>query len=160
MVVASTALKLSKRVMKMRPALFRLGLFGIATFLIFLHAQAHAENTPQLRLDGQISIKSSTDAAHDFVFGARSEFAGPALTMSPFVPAPTQYMRFDEMDRGDRRLALAQVALQVVGKALEHPLGRALLAIREPLRDLGGDGIACKQRFSTKSYFLKCGIKF
>lgn len=79
--------------------------------------------------------------------------------ISPFVPTLPQYKDWEEMSKRDRRLAMAQVAIEVIGQTLDNRLGRTILAIQEPVNGKNGN-VRCKQKISMKKYYLNCGIKF
>lgn len=79
--------------------------------------------------------------------------------LSPFRPQAPQYQQFDELDKHDKRMALAQIAAQLIAQNLNNRLGKSIMALREPL---GGDSknFKCGQKFNFKKYFLRCKLKF
>ena len=122
------------------------------TVLVYLAMSAQAKAAPYTQLQ--------TEAANSFVFDRPNQNDVPlALKLSPFTPAPNEYKRFEEMSKDDRRLALGQIAVGVLAQTLDNRVGRAMLAITDPLQGTGG-GVSCKQRFSMKSYLLRCRLKF
>lgn len=80
--------------------------------------------------------------------------------LSLYHPAQTDYGQWNTLDRDDRKVALAEIAADIIGYSFKATsIGRGILALREPIQGSGKD-VHCSQRFTLKRYFLRCGLKF
>ena len=90
---------------------------------------------------------------------ATSTGAPPNLSL--YRPPAADYGAWGEMSRDDRKVALAQIVAGIVGYNLNaSKVGKAILALREPIQGSGKSNLHCSQRFTTTRYFLRCGLKF